>query len=92
MVIIDVGRAFDFLAWYRPLTISNARPQKPTIGSLRFDVLWTMRRPSVCSALHFKKMKLEKVGEPSLDREKLSRLFPDMRPGTSQAINNISLG
>jgi hypothetical protein len=34
-VIIDCGRAFDFLSWYRSLTIASARPQKPTLDSLR---------------------------------------------------------
>ena len=38
-----------------------------------------------------KTMDLEKLGTVSLDKEKLRRLFPDMRPGTYQAINNISL-
>jgi hypothetical protein len=91
MIIVDVGRAFDFLAWYRPLTRPTATPQKPTLAALRLDVLWTMRRPGVCSALHFKKMELEKVGTLPIDKERLRRSFPDMRPGTSQAINNISL-
>jgi hypothetical protein len=91
MIIVDVGRAFDFLAWYRPLTILTATTPKPTIASLRLDVLWTMRRPGVCSGLHFKKMELEKVGTLPIDKERLRRSFPDMRPGTSQAINNISL-
>jgi hypothetical protein len=91
MIIVDVGRAFDFLAWYRPLTISTATTHKPSVASLRLDVLWKMRRAGVCSAAHFKKMELEKIGTLSLDREKLRRLFTDMRPGTYQAINNISL-
>ena len=91
MVIVDVGRAFDFLAWYRPMTFSTATPQKPTLAAVRLDVLWTMRRPGVCSALHFKKMELDKVGTLPIDKERLRSSFPDMRPGTSQAINNISL-
>jgi len=61
-IIIDVGRAFDFLAWYRPLTISNATTTKPTIGSLRLDVLWTIRRPGVCSAVHSRQWNWRRLG------------------------------
>jgi hypothetical protein len=39
MVIVDSGRAFDFLAWYRPLTISRATVQKPVIGELHGEVI-----------------------------------------------------
>jgi hypothetical protein len=36
-------------------------------------------------------MELEKVGTLTIDKEKLKRSFPHVRPGTYQAINNISL-
>jgi hypothetical protein len=91
MIIVDRGRAFDFLVWYRPLTISTAMPQKPTFAALRFDVLWKLERAGTCTAVHFKRMELEKVGTLPIDKERLMRSFPNMRPGTSQAINNISL-
>lgn len=42
MVIVDRGRAFDFLAWYRPLTISRATAHKPTLEELRGQVLWSL--------------------------------------------------
>ena len=29
-VVVDRGRAFDFLSWYRPLTLTTATAQKPT--------------------------------------------------------------
>jgi hypothetical protein len=91
MIIIDRGRAFDFLAWYRPLTISTATNQKPTFDALRLDMLWALRRAGTCSAVHFKRMELEQVGTLPIDTEKLRRSFPDMGAGTRQAINNISL-
>jgi hypothetical protein len=36
-------------------------------------------------------MEFEKIGALAIDDNKLRRLFPDMRPGTYQAVNNISI-
>jgi hypothetical protein len=91
MIIVDRGRAFGFLTWYRPLTISTATTHKPTIATLRLDLLWKLEQAGTCSAVHFKRMELEKVGTLTIDKEKLKRSFPHVRPGTYQAINNISL-
>jgi hypothetical protein len=33
MIIVDRGRAFDFLSWYRPLTLSTAVSDKPANSS-----------------------------------------------------------
>lgn len=91
MVIVDRGRAFDFLSWYRPVTISRATVQKPVLEELRGDVLWRLTRPGTCSPLHFKRMEFEKIGAVPVDNDKLGRSFPNMRPGTSAAISDISI-
>ncbi|HKX17734.1 MAG TPA: hypothetical protein VJT33_06975 [bacterium] len=91
MVIVDRGRAFGFLSWYRPLTVSMATVQRPTLAALRADVLWRLARAGTCSAVHFGRMELEKIGNLAIDNDKLRRSFPDMRPGTSQAVENISI-
>jgi hypothetical protein len=44
-----------------------------------------------CSAVHFKRMELEQIGKLAIDIDKLRRSFPDMRPGTIQAVENISI-
>src|SRR5436309_3035452 len=38
MVMVDCGRAFDFLSWYRRLTIAAARSERPALDSLRGEV------------------------------------------------------
>ena len=48
-VVVDRGRAFDFLSWYRPLTLSIATAQKPTLAELRGEVLWRLGRAGTCS-------------------------------------------
>jgi hypothetical protein len=92
MVIVDRGRAFDFLSWYRPLTISMATVQKPTLEELRGEMLWSLARAGTCSAVHLKRIEFEKIGALAIDNDKLRRSFPHMRPGTSQAVDDISIG
>ncbi len=91
MVIVDRGRAFDFLAWYRPLTISRATVQKPVFEDLRGESLWRLARAGTCSPLHFKRMEFEKIGVLPVDNDKLRRSLPDMAPGTRAAVSDISL-
>jgi hypothetical protein len=92
MVVIDHGRAFDFLSWYRTMTIALASIDKPSLESLRRgDVMWRLALPGTCLASHFKKMKLEKVGTLAIDREKLKQLFPEIKPGVSAAVQDISI-
>lgn len=91
MVIVDRGLAFDFLSWYQPLTMCMQTVEKPTLAALRGEILWKLAWPGTCSAVHFKRMELEKIGTLPVDAEKLSRAFPDRRPGIRQAIDDISL-
>src|SRR6185295_15489455 len=91
-VIADRGRAFDFLTWYRPLTIVEGRTEKPSFDSLRGDVLWRLERPGTCSSSHFKKLALEKLGAVQVDQERLRRDFPErMRPGDWTAVSDVSI-
>ncbi len=89
-IIVDVGRAFDFLAWYRPVTLFAALTAKP-VARLRSLVPWVLKRPGTCSAIHFKRMELEKIGMLPVDGVKLHHLFPEMKAGNYQAINDISI-
>src|SRR5258705_6197153 len=91
MVIVDSGRAFDFLAWYRPLTLAMAMAEKPSIVSLKGDLIWKLGRPGTCSAPHFKRMGIEKIGSIAIDRTKLRACFGELPPGTSAAVSDISI-
>jgi hypothetical protein len=91
-VILDRGRAFDFLSWYRPLVARTPWiAEKPSLETLRGEALWMWTTPGTCSAQHFKRMELEKLGRFVLDAEKLRRIFPAMSPGTSAAVSDISI-
>jgi hypothetical protein len=91
VVIVDRGRAFDFLSWYVPLTVSAAAVEKPTLAGLRGEVLWKLGRAGTCSALHFKRLELEKIAKLSIDNDKLRRSLPGMKPGTWAAVHDISI-
>jgi hypothetical protein len=91
MLIVDCGRAFDFLAWYRAMTVAETCSRKPSLNSLRGDLLWYLGFPGTCSASHFRKMELEKIGTFPVDREKVKHVFPGLRPGVSAAAQDISI-
>jgi hypothetical protein len=91
MVVVDRGRAFDFLAWYTPVTISAPTPEKPALAMLRSITPWVLKNPGTCSPVHFKRLELERIGSVPLDPIKLARFFPSMYPGTRAAIDDISI-
>jgi hypothetical protein len=91
MVILDAGRAFDFLAWYRPLTLATAMTEKPNFTSLQGDLIWRLGRPGTCTAAHFKRMGIEKIGEMVIDRAEVRKYFGELRPGKSAAVSGISI-
>ncbi len=39
-VIVSAGRAFDFLAWYRPLTLASPFSGRPDLAQLRSASFW----------------------------------------------------
>ena len=91
VVIVDCGRAFGFLSWYRPLKILTATVHKPTLDDVRRVPLWRLAQAGTCSAAHFKRMEFQKIGTLLIDEGKLREFYPDMRPGTSQAVQDISI-
>src|SRR5205823_5388512 len=91
MVIIDRGRAFDFLSWYRGVTTAEATHEKPSLDSLRANVLWRLGSPGTCSANHFRKLELEKIGALPVDPELVKHVFPGLKPGISAAVSDISI-
>jgi hypothetical protein len=92
MVILDCGRAFDYLAWYRPATLAEARIEKPTLESLRGAMLWNVELPGTCSPSHLRKMELAKVGVLPIDRAKANDVYAKrFGTGASAAVQDISI-
>ena len=55
------------------------------------ELLWKLARAGTCSAVHLRRMELEKIGTLRIDNDKLRSSFPGMRPGISAAVSDISL-
>lgn len=90
-VIIDRGRAFDFLAWYRPMTLPGATAEKPTFEQVRTQKLFVVRHPGTCSAVHLKRLELEKIGTVAIDSDKVTSNFGARRLGIPQAVSDIGI-
>jgi len=90
MIICDRGRAFDYLAWYRPITMARALSDKPGMLAIRSEE-WHLRSPGTCSVVHLRRMELTKIGSLQIDLEKLRKLGARMPSGVYQAINDISI-
>ncbi|HEV2385753.1 MAG TPA: hypothetical protein VGS20_00725 [Candidatus Acidoferrales bacterium] len=91
-VILSAERAFDFLAWYRPLTLASARGEEPDFARLRQAGPWVLRSPGTCKPADIKRLGLKKVGTVPVDGEKLKRVFPALPSGVSAAIGDRSIG
>jgi len=98
LVVVNRGRAFDYLAWYQPLVAVGAVPEKPTAASMPADMIWRLKLPGTCSPSHFKKMELESIGQLTLDAEKMRARFPARKgraswgwDGRASAINDVSI-
>jgi len=91
-VILDCGRAFGFLSWYRPAVLAETRSEKPAPESLRGAMLWVLGSPGTCPASHFKRMELEKIATFRIDRTKAQAAFSGrFGTGVPAAVHDISI-
>ncbi len=90
-IIVDYGRAFDFLAWYRPITTSIVYSDQPVMEQILIAQDLCLRSPGTCSKTHFKRIGMKKIGTLSIDFCRLKQLFPSLQTGDYQAIHDISI-
>lgn len=90
-VIVSAERAFGFLAWYRPLTLASALPGEPDFTRVRSAAPWILKGAGTCKPADLDRLGMTKIGTVPIDREKLKRVFPSMRPGTGAAIGGRSI-
>jgi len=91
MLIVDCGRAFDYLVWYRALTLAQAMLRKPDLESLCEDRLWRLGSQGTCSARHYTKLELEKIAALPVNLAMVKEVFRGLRPGVSAAVSDISI-
>lgn len=90
-IIVSAARAFDFLAWYRPLTLASALSEKPDLFRLQSTPSWVLKSPGTCKALDLKRWGMEKIATVRMDSEKLKSAFPTLPSGENAAINNRTI-
>ena len=99
-VILDRGRAFDYLAWYQPLVCKKPVREKPRLADAGADLWWELRTPKTCPQPFYDRLGIEAIGRLPIDMEKARARFVRRRPrivflgwgGRGAAINDITLG
>jgi hypothetical protein len=98
-VILDRGRAFDYLAWYQPLVCKKPVAQKPRLADAGADLWWQLDTPKTCPQRHFDRMQIAAIGQLPIDMEKARARFAKRRPsvvylgwgGCGAAVNEITI-
>jgi hypothetical protein len=98
-VILDRGRAFDYLAWYQPIVCKKPVQQKPRLSEAGADLWWELDWPKTCPPRHFDRMGIEAIGTLPIDMEKARARFAKRRPGImflgwggrGAAVNDVSI-
>jgi hypothetical protein len=98
-VILNRGRAFDYLAWYHPLVCKKPVQQKPQLSDAGADLWWKLDTPKTCPPRHFDIMEIAAIGTVPIDMEKARARFAKSRPGyvylgwdgRSWAVNEVSI-
>jgi len=90
-VIVEHGRAFDFLTWYRPIVTTSIERAKPDLETIVSHRLWRIDWPGTVSRLHIKRMGIERAGVVTVDQAKLHARFPKLPSGRSTAVNDVSI-
>jgi hypothetical protein len=98
-VILNRGRAFDYIAWYQPLVCKKPVEQNPRLSDAGADLWWQLDMPKTCSSRHFDVMEIAAVGPLPIDLDKARLRFPKSRKsivflgydGRSAAVNDITI-
>jgi len=90
-VIAERGLMFDFLAWYRPLVITEPLMAEPTLADLVQPRMWVLRNPGTLNARHYANMSLKSLGRVSIDAGELGGIFPQRMSALSSVVSDISL-
>ena len=90
-VLAERGLAFDFLAWYRPLVVTEPLADRPDLAGIRAPRMWLLRQPGTLTARHVKNMQFEPIGRVTIDPAKLERAFPRRGSAISAVVSDITL-
>ena len=98
-VVLNRGRAFDYLAWYHPLVAKKPVREKPHLSVASTDLWWQLDTPKTCPLRHFERMEIETIGTLPIDMDKARARFATHRrgyvplgaDGRSWAVNEVTI-
>jgi hypothetical protein len=98
-VILNRGRAFDYLAWYQPLVCKKPLRATPRLADAGADLWWELDSPHTCPQRHYDELGVEAIGALPIDMEKARQRFRKTRPGIvylgwdgrGNAVNGITI-
>jgi hypothetical protein len=92
LVVVECGRLFGYLAWYRYVALCAALPDRPDHDTLlRSDLRWKLARPGTVTAVHCKRLQLQQVGSCLINPDLLAEHFPNRRPPLPYVVQDISI-
>lgn len=91
LLVVEAGRAFGFLAWYRPLVYMGPAPTPPSGPELAKGTTWELRAPGTCSRAHLRKMELTPTATFAIDPDRVAAHLPRRSSATHKAVNDISI-
>jgi len=90
-VVAERGLMFGYLAWYRPLVITEPLFDTPTLAELSLPRMWLLRNPGTLNARHHANLSLKSLGGVSIDDNKFASAFPKRMSAMSCVVSDISL-
>jgi hypothetical protein len=90
-VVAERGLMFEYLAWYRPLVITEPSLAEPTLADLKQPRMWVLRNPGTMNARHYVNLSLKSLGCMSIDLDKLYSTFPKRMSPMSCVVSDISI-
>jgi hypothetical protein len=90
-VVAETGRVFEYLAWYRPLVITEPSLAEPTLADLKQPRMWVLRNPGTLNARHYVNLSLKSLGCMSIDPDKLHSTFPKRMSPMGCVVSDISI-
>lgn len=89
-LVVDRGRAFDFLAWYTVMTVTRRLEERPRAEAL-MDSEFLLGGSGTLSKRELREAQIDAASPLTLDEYSLTQVIGPLRPGTYAAINEVTL-
>jgi len=91
LVVVERGRLFDYLAWYRLLAAHAAEAREPTLADLEAPRAWQSQRVGTLTARHYANLQLKSLGRIDIDPARLKHVYPDWGVPFGSVVSDISI-